>query len=104
MITTARPAIAALVPGSFAPTRQLRLGTRGSALAVAQSTTIAEALRAIGADVELVTVRTLGAIARPTRRGAKGPSSAPSNPASSTGRSISPSTAPRTSRRPSIPG
>lgn len=39
---------------------QLRLGTRGSALAVAQSSTIAEALRALGADVVLVTVRTLG--------------------------------------------
>jgi hypothetical protein len=60
MIATSRPAIAAPVPGSFAVTRPLRLGTRGSALAVAQSTTIAEALRAIGADVELVTVRTLG--------------------------------------------
>ena len=60
MITTSRPAITAPVPGSFAATRQLRLGTRGSALAVAQSTTIAEALRALGADVELVTVRTLG--------------------------------------------
>ena len=61
MISTSRPAITAPVPGSFAATtRQLRLGTRGSALAVVQSTTIAEALRAIGADIELVTVRTLG--------------------------------------------
>jgi hydroxymethylbilane synthase len=60
MFTTSRPAITAPVPGSFAATRQLRLGTRGSALAVAQSTTIADALRAIGAEVELVTVRTLG--------------------------------------------
>ena len=37
-----------------------RLGTRGSTLAVMQSSTVAEALRALGADVELVTVRTAG--------------------------------------------
>ena len=38
----------------------LRLGTRGSALAVAQSTTVARDLEALGADVELVTIRTSG--------------------------------------------
>lgn len=38
----------------------LRLGTRGSALALAQSGTIAEALRARGATVEMVTIRTAG--------------------------------------------
>ena len=37
-----------------------RLGTRGSRLAVIQSTTIADRLRALGAEVELVTIRTLG--------------------------------------------
>ena len=57
-----RPAIAAPEPGSFARTAppRLRLGTRGSALAVAQSSTVADAIRALGAEVELVTVRTLG--------------------------------------------
>jgi hydroxymethylbilane synthase len=38
----------------------LRLGTRGSALALAQSSTIAEALQARGATVEMVTIRTAG--------------------------------------------
>ena len=38
----------------------LRLGTRASALALTQSGTIADALRALGVPVELVTVRTLG--------------------------------------------
>ncbi|HSG85834.1 MAG TPA: hydroxymethylbilane synthase, partial [Candidatus Limnocylindrales bacterium] len=40
--------------------RPLRLGTRGSALAVAQSGTVADALRALGAEVELVRIRTEG--------------------------------------------
>lgn len=40
--------------------RPLRLGTRASALALAQSGTIADALRALGVPVELVTIRTLG--------------------------------------------
>ena len=38
----------------------LRLGTRGSPLAVAQSTQVAEQLRALGHAVELVTIRTTG--------------------------------------------
>ena len=38
----------------------LRLGTRGSALALAQSGMIADDLRALGATVELVVVRTAG--------------------------------------------
>ena len=38
----------------------LRLGTRGSALAVAQATAVARALETHGAQVELVTVRTSG--------------------------------------------
>jgi hydroxymethylbilane synthase len=38
----------------------LRLGTRGSALAVAQSTTVARDLESLGAQVELVTIRTAG--------------------------------------------
>jgi hydroxymethylbilane synthase len=38
----------------------IRLGTRGSALAVAQATLVAEALRAGGADVQIVTIRTEG--------------------------------------------
>ena len=41
-------------------TRRLRLGTRASALALAQSEAVAEALRSRGVEVELVTVRTLG--------------------------------------------
>jgi len=44
-----------------APARpHLRLGTRGSALALAQSGTIADALRALGVSVEMVTIRTAG--------------------------------------------
>jgi hydroxymethylbilane synthase len=38
----------------------LRLGTRGSALALTQSTTIAEALRALGFAVELTIIKTAG--------------------------------------------
>jgi hydroxymethylbilane synthase len=40
--------------------RPLRLGTRGSTLAVAQSGTVADALRALGVEVELVRIRTEG--------------------------------------------
>ena len=40
--------------------RPLRLGTRASTLAVTQSTLVADALRALGADVELVMIRTAG--------------------------------------------
>ncbi len=40
--------------------RTLRLGTRASKLAMTQSGLVADALRAHGIDVELVTVRTLG--------------------------------------------
>jgi hydroxymethylbilane synthase len=43
-----------------APTTTLRLGTRRSALALAQSTTVADALRRDGQDVELVQVVTEG--------------------------------------------
>jgi len=50
--------VPATTPAAAPP--HFRLGTRGSALAIAQSSTIAEALRALGAAVELVTVRTLG--------------------------------------------
>ena len=39
---------------------RLRLGTRGSALAVAQSTQVAEALTALGHEVELVRIKTGG--------------------------------------------
>lgn len=43
----------------------LRIGTRGSALAVAQTTTVAESIaRATGSDVELVTVTTHGDTSR----------------------------------------
>ena len=38
----------------------LRLGTRGSALALAQSGMIADDLRALGASVELLVIRTTG--------------------------------------------
>ncbi len=40
--------------------RPLRLGTRGSALAVAQSTQVADALRGLGHPVELRVIRTTG--------------------------------------------
>ena len=40
--------------------RPLRLGTRASALAMTQSGLVADALRALGVPVELVTIRTLG--------------------------------------------
>ncbi|MGQ0577041.1 MAG: hydroxymethylbilane synthase [Pseudonocardia sp.] len=43
-----------------APTAPLRLGTRPSALALAQSGLVADRLRAAGRDVELVEVRTPG--------------------------------------------
>src|SRR5262244_2947316 len=39
---------------------KLRFGTRGSRLAVVQSTEVADALRARGHEVELVTIRTSG--------------------------------------------
>ncbi|GAB3821023.1 hypothetical protein GCM10028820_28370 [Tessaracoccus terricola] len=39
---------------------RLRLGTRGSDLAVTQSNTVAEALRSVGHEVEIVIVRTRG--------------------------------------------
>ncbi|MBI2205627.1 MAG: hydroxymethylbilane synthase [Candidatus Rokubacteria bacterium] len=38
----------------------MRLGTRGSALALAQAGAVRDRLRALGADVELVTIRTEG--------------------------------------------
>jgi len=41
-------------------TRTLRMGTRGSALALAQTGTVAEALRAAGAQVDIVVVKTPG--------------------------------------------
>ena len=41
-------------------TQALRLGTRGSALAVAQATGVARSLEAQGATVEIVTIRTSG--------------------------------------------
>src|SRR2546429_8182943 len=40
--------------------RTLRIGTRGSKLALAQTETVAEALRQAGAKVEIVTVSTPG--------------------------------------------
>ena len=40
--------------------RPIRLGTRASALALTQSGLVADALRSLGAAVDLVTVRTLG--------------------------------------------
>lgn len=43
---------------------RLRLGTRGSALAVAQSTMVARRLRARGHDVELVRIKTGGDVAK----------------------------------------
>lgn len=54
----AAAAAAAAEPAPAVP--HLRLGTRGSALAVAQSSTIADALRARGATVEMVAIRTAG--------------------------------------------
>lgn len=41
-------------------TRTLRIGTRGSALALAQTGTVAEALKAAGAQVEIVVIKTPG--------------------------------------------
>jgi hydroxymethylbilane synthase len=40
--------------------RTLRLGTRGSRLAVAQSGQVADTLRALGAEIEMVIIRTSG--------------------------------------------
>jgi len=45
--------------------RPLRLGTRASALAMTQSGLVADALRALGVPVEVVTVRTLGDVRPP---------------------------------------
>lgn len=39
---------------------RLRLGTRGSALALAQAAVVADALRALGAEVEVIPIRTSG--------------------------------------------
>jgi hydroxymethylbilane synthase len=39
---------------------RLRIGTRGSALALAQAALVADALRALGAEVEVVPIRTAG--------------------------------------------
>jgi hydroxymethylbilane synthase len=44
----------------------LRIGTRGSALAVAQSTQVARSLEALGQEVELITIRTSGDETAPT--------------------------------------
>ena len=44
----------------------IRLGTRGSALAVAQSSAVARDLEALGAEVEIVTIRTSGDETRAT--------------------------------------
>ena len=46
-------------------TATLRLGTRGSRLALVQSTTVADALAALGHRVELVTIVTSGDVRRP---------------------------------------
>ncbi|HMS38180.1 MAG TPA: hydroxymethylbilane synthase, partial [Arachnia sp.] len=43
---------------------RLRLGTRGSALAVGQSELVADRLRALGHEVELVRIRTGGDVER----------------------------------------
>ncbi len=43
---------------------RLRLGTRGSRLAMTQSMTVATALRSVGVEVELVTIRTFGDVHR----------------------------------------
>jgi hydroxymethylbilane synthase len=45
--------------------RGLRLGTRGSRLALRQSTLVADALRAIGLEVQLVTIVTSGDVRQP---------------------------------------
>lgn len=46
-------------PDQCAPAR-VRIGTRGSALALAQSSAIAECLRQLGAQVDIVTIHTTG--------------------------------------------
>ncbi|MGD8200307.1 hydroxymethylbilane synthase [Ornithinimicrobium sp. W1679] len=54
--------------GTDAPTRPLRLGTRASALATSQSGWVADRVRAAGAPVELVHVRTEGDVSRASLR------------------------------------
>lgn len=57
----ASPGVAATsVTGGAGAGPHLRLGTRGSALALAQSGMIADALRGLGATVESITIRTAG--------------------------------------------
>jgi len=57
----AGPGVAATsVTGGAGAGPHLRLGTRGSALALAQSGMIADALRGLGATVESITIRTAG--------------------------------------------
>jgi hydroxymethylbilane synthase len=63
----------------------LRLGTRGSALAVAQSTAVARDLEALGAKVEIVTVRVSGDEASPPRRATSGRNTTESGRASAGG-------------------
>ncbi len=58
--TPARTPVAVDAPVGAATVPHLRLGTRGSALARAQSRMIADALRSLGATVEVVVIRTAG--------------------------------------------
>jgi hydroxymethylbilane synthase len=64
--TAVAGAASAVAAGASVAGPRLRLGTRGSALALAQSGTIAGALRGLGATVELVTIRTAGDSRAPT--------------------------------------
>src|SRR5262249_26865772 len=53
-------AITASTEGELGQGAAVRIGTRGSALALAQATLVAQALQGAGASIEIVTVETAG--------------------------------------------
>jgi hydroxymethylbilane synthase len=55
--------VSTAAPRATPPTEPLRLGTRGSALALRQSGLVAAAIERLGTPVELVTIRTSGDVA-----------------------------------------
>jgi hydroxymethylbilane synthase len=59
------PTVGVADPPVAGPARTLRLGTRASARALAQSGMIADRIRDLGGEVELVTIRTLGDVRPP---------------------------------------
>src|SRR6185436_15606889 len=59
-LTGRRGDVDPLAPTAPEPLKPLRIGTRGSALALAQANAVADALRAKGSEVEIVPITTTG--------------------------------------------